>query len=82
MPRGKRDEAVNTYVQTYSTASRTHPAQTQVAGDMAATGADALNAAEAIKINAHLDAIRADVIALSKVVVALIDDLQTHGLIK
>lgn len=82
MPRGKRDEPVNTYTQTYSTASRTHPAQTQTAGDMTVVGADGLNAAEGGKLNDHLDAIRADVIALSKLIVALIDDLQTQGLIK
>ena len=48
---------------------------TQTAGDMANTGADALDAGEATKINAHSDAIRADVAALivnqDKIIVAL-----------
>lgn len=55
--------------------------QTQAAGDMAGTGADALNAAEQTKINAHLDAIRADVAALIVAQNLLITALELAGVL-
>lgn len=82
MARNQKDDTKAAFTQTYSTASLTHPAQTQTAGDMTVAGADGLDAGEGAKLNAHLDAIRADVLALSKLIVALIDALQDAGIVQ
>ena len=63
---------VNTFTQTYSTASRTHPAPTATLVGVD-TGTD-MTAAQAATIVA-------DILALNKLVVALIDDLQSAGVL-
>jgi hypothetical protein len=60
--------APNTYTQTYSTAARTVPAEVA-----AITGGESPTEAE------H-NALVADVLALKKLINALIDDLQAYGL--
>lgn len=60
------------YTQTYSTASRTHPAPTATTPG---TGADA-----STWTGAQCTAAYNDIIALNKLVVSLIDDLQAQGL--
>lgn len=73
------------YTQTYSTASKTVPAATQAA--VATTGASNSSpygytgAAQADAIVAAVNAAGADILALKKVVTALIDDLQALGLV-
>jgi len=62
------------YTQTYSTASKTVPNAT-APGAGGGSGADATTF-----IGAQCDALTADVLALKKVITALIDDLQAFGL--
>lgn len=70
--------------QTYSTADRTHPNMTSA--NLATTAATNTSpygfadAAQADDIAVQFNALRADVIALKKLVNALIDDLQAVGL--
>jgi len=69
----ERDEPIATYTQTYSTAARTHPAPTATLVGVD-TGTDMTSAQAATLV--------ADILALNKLVVALIDDLQTAGVLK
>lgn len=85
------------YTQTYSTAARTVPAAvtdlTQATNISAATAssklADGTNTVTAANyrtnlksLNVQIKAINADVLALKKVVTALIDDFQTAGMMQ
>lgn len=72
--RNQQDEPVNTYTQTYSTASRTHPAPTVTTPG---TGADA-----STWTGAQCTAAYNDIVALSQLIAALIDDLQKQGIVK
>ena len=75
----------NTYTQTYSTANRTVENPTAVApGDLVATessGWGANSEANFDKIGTAIDALVADNLDLRQVISALIDDLQTIGLV-
>lgn len=84
--RNQRDEPVNTYTQTYSTADRTiaNPTCTSM-GDLVATqntGWGASTEANFDKITTAVDQLIADNLDLRKAVSALIDDLQNQGVIK
>lgn len=70
------------YTQTYSTAARTVPnaTVTTVATDAAALTSYGFTEAQANAIPVAINALAADVLALKKVVTALIDDLQAAGL--
>jgi len=82
----ERDEPIATYTQTYSTASRTVPNATWSSmGDLLAvqnTGWGATNEADFDKITTAVDQLGADVLALKKVVTAIVDDLQSMGIVK
>lgn len=56
-------------------------AQTQSAGDMDGTGADALVAGEATKLNAHLNAIRVDTADLVSKLNSVIAALENRGIL-
>lgn len=80
----ERDEPIATYTQTYSTASRTVPNATWTSmGDLVATnnGWGANSEANFDKITTSVDQLGADILALKKVVTAIIDDLQTAGIL-
>lgn len=71
------------YTQTYSTAARTVPAATAVAVDTTAatdTTPFGYSEAQANAIPVAINANAADILAVKKVVNALIDDLQALGL--
>jgi len=74
------------YTQTYSTADKTHANATQVA--VATTGATAVTpfgyttAAQADAIVTAVNAARLDILDLKQLVNALIDDLQSQGLVQ
>jgi hypothetical protein len=85
MARNQRDHGSSEYTQTYSTASRTVPAATQLTPPAGGTGAAAGaydSAANRDLMIASITAGAADLLALKKVVNALIDDLQEAGIIK
>ena len=65
-------QAQSAYTQTYSTASKTHPAPTATLTGVD-TGTDMTSAQAATIV--------ADILALNKLVVSLIDDLQALGLV-
>ncbi len=71
------------YTQTYSTAAKTVPAATQVAVVETAAGLTAYGytEAQANAIPVAINAAAADILALKKVVNALIDDLQAAGIV-
>lgn len=72
------------YTQTYSTATKTVPAATQLtppAGGTGATGGAYDNATNRDLMIASITAGAADLLALKKVVNALIDDLQAAGIV-
>lgn len=72
------------YTQTYSTAARTVPVATQVAvvTTAASTSAYGFTQAQADAIPVAINAAAADILALKKVVTALIDDFQAFGLLQ
>lgn len=78
------DVSVNTYTQTFSTASRTVPAATAVNPPAGGTGAAAGGydtAGNRDLAITSLTAVIADVATLRQIVTGIIDDLQAHGLI-
>jgi len=72
------------YTQTYSTAARTVPDATVAAVDTTAATATSpygyAGAAQANAIPVAINALAADVLALKKVITALVDDLQGVGI--
>lgn len=75
MGKSVRDITSAAYTQTYSTASRVVPNAT-------APGAGAGSGADATTFNgAQCDALAADVILIKQVITAMIDDLQTIGVL-
>lgn len=79
-----RDQNTSAYTQTYSTASKTVPAATQSTPPAGGTGATAGaydSAANRDLMIASITAAAADILALKKVVTAIIDDLQALELI-
>jgi hypothetical protein len=70
----------NAYTQTYSTAARTVPEATVVAQVTTAL-VDAVTGNFAYAIPVAINALAADLLALKKVVTALIDDLQTASIV-
>ena len=73
MVKFERDEPIATYTQTYSTAIRTHVAPTATLTGVD-TGTDMTSAQAATIV--------ADILSLNKLIVALIDDLQSAGVLK
>lgn len=83
MGKFERDEPIATYTQTYSTADRTisNPTAT-VVGDLGNGASGASSTGNFDKIEVAIDALIADNLDLRKAVTAIIDDLQTVGIIK
>ena len=79
----RHTEASTTYTQTYSTADPSVPAATvaAVVTTSATTSAYGFTQAQADAIPVAINALAADVLALRKVINALIDDLQASGMV-
>lgn len=83
MGKFERDEPIATYTQTYSTPDRTisNPTAT-VVGDLGNGASGASSTGNFDKIEDAIDKLIADNLDLRKAVTALIDDLQTVGILK